>query len=111
MGAFENLTCWTLSEPHLGMQNQAVGLAEALDVSYEIKHIRSRNFWKFLPPTLWPAPLNLNADAQPFAPPWPDILISSGRRSVATAIAIKKSQWRQNHHHSCAKSANGVKPI
>ncbi len=87
----KNLICWTLSEPHPGMQNQAVGLAEALGVPYEIKHVRSQNFWKFLPPTLWPQPLSLNITGLPFTAPWPDILISSGRHSVATALAIKKA--------------------
>ncbi len=84
-------SCWVLSESHAGMRNQAIGLAEALGLPYDIKTVRSNVPWGWLPATLWPLPLQLNADGGTFAPPWPDVLISCGRRSVASALAIKRA--------------------
>ncbi len=73
------------------MTNQAVGLAEALELTYEVHHTRQDIWWKFLPPALWPAPLAMKEGGGSFAAPWPDVVISSGRRSVATAMAIRKA--------------------
>jgi mitochondrial fission protein ELM1 len=84
-------TCWVLTEGHAGMQHQCIGLAEALGLAHSIKHIRPRAPWKYLPPNWWPRPLAMAAHETPLAPPWPDVLISCGRRSVAAARAIRRA--------------------
>jgi mitochondrial fission protein ELM1 len=86
-----HLTCWCLSANNAGMTNQAVGLAEALGLTYGVHHTRQDMWWRFLPPALWPAPLAMKEGGGSFASPWPDVVISSGRRSVATAMAIRKA--------------------
>jgi mitochondrial fission protein ELM1 len=43
---------------------------------------------EYLPPSLWPNPLK-SASEGSLIPPWPDVLISSGRGSVAAALAIR----------------------
>ena len=87
----EDLTCWALTEGFAGMENQCVGLAEAIGVRCEIKQVRRpRMPVKFLPPVLWPNPLASAVGEASLSPPWPDILISSGRGSVAAALAIRR---------------------
>jgi uncharacterized protein len=84
-----DLTCWALTEGFAGMENQCIGLAEAIGIRSEVKRVRRpRMPLKYLPPNLWPDPL-ANAVEGPLSPPWPDVLISSGRGSVAAALAIR----------------------
>jgi len=47
--------------------------------------------WKLLPPSYWPDPLSFKEGGGRFEAPWPDILITCGRRSVATSMAIRKA--------------------
>jgi len=87
-------TVWVLSDGKPGMENQCLGLAEALGRlgtdDATIKRIRPRFPWSVLPPHLWIATLaGLDGDA--LAPPWPDILIATGRQTVAPALAIRKA--------------------
>jgi uncharacterized protein len=74
------------------MENQCVGLAEAVGVRCEVKHVRRpRAPFRYLPPRLWPNPLANTATGTRLAPPWPDLLISSGRGSVAAALAVRNA--------------------
>ena len=74
------------------MESQCVGLAERLGLDPQIKRISPRCPWSFLPPQLWVKPfLAAGPGSDNFKPPWPDILISSGRQTVALAVAIKKA--------------------
>jgi hypothetical protein len=86
------LRCWVLTEGHVGMVNQAVGLAEAMGLTPEIKRIAVRAPWKHLPPRLWFKALSApGPGGDRLEPPWPDIVISCGKRSVAPALAIRKA--------------------
>ena len=81
-------TCWIITEGLAGTENQCIGVAEALGVSPEIKRVTLRQPWKALSPylgfecgfTFMPA----------LKGPWPDILIASGRKSIAASRYIKK---------------------
>lgn len=74
------------------MRAQALGLAEALSFDFHEKQIGLRAPWRWLPGHLCPLPLRgLDASRDRLAPPWPDLLISCGRRSTAAAIAIRKA--------------------
>ena len=86
-----DLTCWALTEGFAGMESQCVGLAEALGLPCAIKRVRRpRMPLKYLPPSLWPNPLSRTLE-NVLAPPWPDVLISSGRGSVAAALAVRRA--------------------
>jgi hypothetical protein len=86
-----DLTCWALTEGFAGMESQCVGLAEALGLPCAIKRLRRpRMPLKYLPPSLWPNPLSRTQE-DILAPPWPDVLISSGRGSVAAALAVRRA--------------------
>jgi len=57
-----------------------------------VKRLWPRAPWRYLPPRLWIAPLRapgLKGDA--LAPPWPDLLITCGKRATAPALAIKRA--------------------
>lgn len=85
-------SAWILSNGVIGMDNQSLGLAEALDLQYTVKHIAAAAPWKYLPPSLWVNPLHfLGAGSDSLAPPWPDAIIGTGRLNVAASIAIKRA--------------------
>lgn len=85
-------SAWILSNGIVGMDNQSLGLAEALDLHCVIKHIVPAAPWKYLPPALWFAPLRfLGAGSDTLAPPWPDVIIGTGRLNVAVSIALKRA--------------------
>ena len=74
-------SCWIVTEGLIGLQNQAIGLAQALGVSYDLKELKKpRGLWKFLP-----------SGMHDLTPPWPDLLISCGRQSVAVSVAIRRA--------------------
>jgi mitochondrial fission protein ELM1 len=72
------------------MENQCVGLAEALGARCEAKRVRRPSApTSYLPPRLWPDPLATTCGS--LVPPWPDLIVSSGRGSVAAALAVRKA--------------------
>ncbi len=83
------LICWVVTEGIAGTENQCLGVAEALGITPEIKRISLRQPWKSLSPYLG------CETARTFIPrlerPWPDLLIASGRKSIAAARYIKKA--------------------
>src|SRR5690606_967575 len=91
-GDMVELRCWVLTEGHVGMVNQAVGLAEAMGLAPEIKRLAVRAPWKHLPPRLWIRALDApGPGGDRLEPPWPDLVISCGKRSVAPALAIRRT--------------------
>ncbi len=89
------VTIWAMTEGHLGMENQARGVAEAVvnavSGTVVIKRIDVRPPWRWLPAGTWPVPLMaVGNGGDPIAPPWPDVVISCGKRTVALNIAIRK---------------------
>lgn len=85
-------SCWVVSEGHAGMENQGVGLAERLGVPFQIKRVHPRAPWTWLPGGWWPAPmLALGPDSAVLAPPWPDLMITSGRRSAPYSMHVRQA--------------------
>lgn len=88
----ESRTCWVLTDGSAGMENQCVGLAEALELNFIIKRIRTKKPWRWLPPALWLSPLRQLTDkSDPLNAPWPDILITCGRQAIPMSMAIRKA--------------------
>jgi mitochondrial fission protein ELM1 len=85
------LTVWVVTDGKAGMESQCVGLAEALGVVPVIKRVRLRWLWRQLTPYV-----RIGGRAQfargsdTLAPPWPDLLIATGRHSVAASLLVKK---------------------
>lgn len=84
---------WIVTEGLAGTENQCLGVAEALEMHFPglvtITHrVRLREPWRSLSPWLG---LEQWWSFDPvFNPPWPDILITSGRKAIAAARFIKK---------------------
>jgi mitochondrial fission protein ELM1 len=79
-GFLPTTSCWVITEAAIGMQNQAIGLAEALALPYVLKTvIRPKHFWQ-----------HLSLEDQGFVPPWPDLLISCGRLGAIVSRDIRK---------------------
>ncbi len=92
----EHLSAWVITEGYVGMEVQAKALSQALGLSPEIKRVAAPPIWPWLPVSLWPAPLYFaRAKGAALDPPWPEILITCGRRSAAMAIAIRRESRKQ----------------
>jgi len=86
-----NLTCWIVTEGASGTENQCLGIAEALGVIPLVKRIKLRFPWRQLSPWLsFGHQYALASGSDQVDPPYPDILIASGRKSVGLALHIKK---------------------
>lgn len=89
------LTIWAVSDGRAGIENQVLGLAEAIgrQVAAEIaiKHIRYRDAFDWLPAALKIAPdAMLTADSDAIAPPWPDIWIAAGRATLPHSVRMRR---------------------
>ncbi len=81
-------SCWVITEGIAGTENQCIGIAQALGLDYETKRITLNEPWLSLSPYLG---FECSHSFEPkIAPPYPDLLISSGRKSIAAARYIKR---------------------
>lgn len=99
-----DLTIWAMTSGEAGMRSQALGLAEAVDGAILEKTVVLRWPWRLLPAHLCPAPLSkLDPGFDIPTSPWPDLLITCGRRSAAVSIAIRRAssgRTRTVHIHN-----------
>jgi len=78
------------------MESQCLGLAEAMGLTPLVKRVRLRSPWKQLSPHLlrlgnqWA----MTPESDPIAPPWPDVLIATGRQSVAASLVVRANNPR-----------------
>ena len=83
--------CWVVTPGHAGMESQALALAEDVGLPHIIKRVQPLPPWTWLPPGWWPWPgAALDDASDPIEPPWPDLLISCGRRAVPYALMVKR---------------------
>ena len=83
-------TCWIITGGDVGTENQARGLAEALGLEPVIKRLKLKFPWRQLSPWLGWHSSALASDSDRIEPPYPDILIASGRKSIGAALHIKR---------------------
>ena len=85
-------TCWIVTDGKPGMANQCLGLAEALRLDPIVKTVKLRAPWRYLSPFLlrvgkrW----SLDGNSDKIEPPWPDLLIATGRHSVLASLRVKQ---------------------
>ncbi|MEQ8592199.1 MAG: mitochondrial fission ELM1 family protein [Parvibaculum sp.] len=82
--AARDLRVWVLTNGMAGFETQAIGIAEALGATPEVKRVSPPPPWK------WLAPHGPAAPQAGIAPPWPDLLIASGRQSIPYARMIRQ---------------------
>jgi mitochondrial fission protein ELM1 len=85
-------TAWIISPGQIGMKAQCRGLAEALGLDYELKDVRFRFPYTWLPErALIGDPFAmLAADSARLDPPWPDVAITLGSRCAPIGVAMKR---------------------
>lgn len=96
--ALRGATCWVLTDGKAGDLAQCLGIAERLGLAVQEKVIAPRAPWKWLMPLTWRVP-GLAIDpaeapggaGSPLQPPWPDLVIASGRRAAPYLPAIKRA--------------------
>ena len=91
----QDLRVWYMSTGEAGTHQQARGLAMALSPNAEERLIRVSRVWALGPPALIGlSPPAVTAVAGRLAPPWPDVLVTCGRRSALVAMAIRRRNKR-----------------
>jgi len=78
-----------------GMESQCLGLAEALGLEPKTFRIALREPWRSLAPHLRAGLANAFVD-NPLSPPWPDLLIATGRQSVPASLFLRQRSPRTN---------------
>ncbi|AWK87571.1 mitochondrial fission ELM1 family protein [Azospirillum thermophilum] len=87
----QSLTCWVVSDGKPGMENQCLGLAESLGLTPVVKRVRLRSPWRELSPYLRIGNrFAAGPQGDPIEPPWPDLLIATGRQSIAPSLTARK---------------------
>ena len=89
----EAMTCWVISDGRRGIENQALGLAEALarltPLNIERFQLSNTGIFKALPP-LWQTQLKRKEQAYGLPTSCPDLMIGCGRQAIAPLILLKK---------------------
>lgn len=88
-------TCWVVTDGKAGMESQCLGLAEALGLTPAVKHVVLRSPWKqFSPYFRLGHRFAFSRRGDAIAPPWPDLLIASGRQSIAASLYVREQSAR-----------------
>ncbi len=83
---------WVLTDGRPGHVNQTLGLAEALSPAPIVKTLDLRAPFRQASPFLgWAGGRALTAGSSPVTPPWPRLVITSGRPALPVALAIGKA--------------------
>src|ERR1700761_4695663 len=92
MPLLDQTTCWVVTDGKSGMENQCLGLAEALHLAPIIKRVKLRSPWRQFAPFLQVGlDMAFSRGGDSIAPPWPDLLIATGRHSVPASLYVKRS--------------------
>jgi len=92
MPANSQVTCWTVTDGKSGMENQCLGLAEALGLTPAVKRVKLRTPWRQLSPFLRMGLASaFSPEGDQLTPPWPDLLIATGRLSIPAPLYVKRA--------------------
>ena len=89
------LTIWAVSDGRIGIENQALGLAEAVarlrPAEVVRKHVAFTGLYDRLPSALKFSPHRfLKPGSDRIAPPWPDLWIGAGRATLPFAVRMRR---------------------
>ncbi len=83
---------WIITDGKAGMDVQVAGVAQALETDFEIKRVQPRGLWRILSPWIGIDPQErFGREGSQFAPPWPDIVLATGRLSIPALRAVRKA--------------------
>jgi uncharacterized protein len=86
------LTAWLITDGKAGMDVQAKGVADALGLAYEVRHVAPTGAYRFFAPY---APVRRQERASLLSPPFPAIAIATGRLAIPYLRAVKKAAGLQ----------------
>lgn len=81
---------WILTDGTVGMRIQCLGLAKAAGLTPIVKHIHPSPVLRALPLLARAPGVPAAAGGDPLTAPWPDVVISCGRRTAGAALAVKR---------------------
>lgn len=85
-------SCWVLTDGKAGDEAPCLSLAHALGLKVETRVVRPRGLFALLAPRGPVDPAERpQAPGSPIAPPWPEVLIASGRRAVPYLRAVRRA--------------------
>ncbi len=87
----DKAVCWVVTEGYVGLENQALGVAEALGLAPVAKTVAARQPWRSLPPRLWIDRIGFRALDGDLAPPWPDVIVSCGGQAALAAYLVRQA--------------------
>jgi mitochondrial fission protein ELM1 len=83
-------SCWCVTDGRPGMENQTIGLAEALGLTPVVKRVFLKTAWRIASPHITAFKRHaISSRGDQLTPPWPDILIATGRPSVLPSLFVK----------------------
>jgi len=89
----DGLRIWVISDGRAGIENQALGLAEAVQrltpARIDVKRIRWRPMFDRLPSAL-KTPAMLDPTSDTLTSPWPDLWIAAGRATLPLSVRAKR---------------------
>ncbi|CAB1274990.1 mitochondrial fission ELM1 family protein [Candidatus Nitrosacidococcus tergens] len=90
--AHQSPCAWVITDGKIGMENQARGLAEAMNILYVVKQAYLCFPWSHLSPfvRLGKRYCLKNKTKLEFIPPWPNLIIACGRKSILPALMVKE---------------------
>jgi hypothetical protein len=87
----EGQKAWIITDGKTGMDVQARGVADALGLAYETKHVSPKGIWRVMAPWGPVAPAEqFGREGGMFAPPWPAVAIATGRASIPYIRQLRK---------------------
>ncbi len=89
------LRIWAVGDGRAGIDNQVLGLAEAVarlvPAAIDQKRVGWKGYLDPLPARLNPAPAwGMSSGSSRFEPPWPDLWIAAGRASLPLSIRMRR---------------------
>ncbi|MDD4615654.1 MAG: mitochondrial fission ELM1 family protein [Alphaproteobacteria bacterium] len=88
----QKTACWVVTDGKAGMENQCIGLAEALGFLPIVKRVKLKSPWKQLVPFLRCGLSHAFSDTgDSLSPPWPDVLISCGRAGIGGSLYVRRA--------------------
>ena len=81
---------WLITDGKIGMDVQVRGVADALGLDAEMKHVAPTGVHRFLSPWLPPAGGERIGTGGLLSAPWPDIVLATGRLSIPYLRAVRR---------------------
>ncbi|MEO1720565.1 MAG: ELM1/GtrOC1 family putative glycosyltransferase, partial [Pseudomonadota bacterium] len=88
----EGSRAWVITDGKAGSESQARGIADGLELDWRLIRVAPTGLTKLIAP--FGRPNRADRFGEPgsvFAPPWPDIAIAIGRRSMPYLRAVKRA--------------------